>query len=189
MPTDYDEDVGNYLILPVYSIPQVKKWDCGPTIIRIVLRYQYGLKLTPLEAITLCGATKEDGTSGTQMKNALRLLGFKFKETNRGTWSSIKSTLQEGQLPIVHIVMKDGGGHYMAVHGYDEYEGVVYLADPGKGKTQKYGIQYFLGIWKEEEDETNTRWHLTITGHVGDKLMSLIKRYKRIQKKVKQSRS
>ena len=183
---EYDE---NELILPVHPILQSKKWDCGPTALRIAMRYQFGLKLTPLEMITICGTTPEDGTSDAQLKNGLQLLGFKYRESIRGSWSKIKSTLQDGQVPIVHLVMKDGGGHYMVVSGYDEYNSHVYLADPASGKTLKYGIQYFLGVWKEEEDETNTRWYLVITGHVGDKLSSLIKRFKRIQKKVKLSRS
>ena len=183
---ELEEESSGELILDVRALPQAYKFDCGPTALRIVLQYQFGLKMTAKDMIFLTGATKDYGSNEIQLKNALSLLGFKWKESDRGTLNSLKNLLQDGQPPIVHLVMHDGTGHYMVFAGYDEEN--VYLADPAKGKVLKYGIAYFFGVWKVEEEETNTRWYLAITGYVGDKITQRINKLKRIQKKVIKSR-
>ena len=175
------------LILPVRSIEQSYKWDCGPTALRIALKYQFGLKLTANDMILLSGAT-EGGIDEYNFIKALNILGFKYKQTDCGTFNQLKNVLQEGQVPIVHLLLKDGCGHYMVLSGYDEDMGEIYLADPSNGKVIKYGRDYFLGVWKIEEKEQQTRWFLSITGYVGDKTDSVINTMKRIQKKVRNSR-
>jgi len=174
------------LELPVKPIRQDEKWDCGPTAIRIDIRYMFGLKLTAKDMILLSGAT-EGGTDEYNMMRALDVLGFKYVQSENGTLNILKKRLRDGQPSIVHLVMNDGGGHYMVLKGYkgDEW---VKLADPATGKIVKYGTPFFLGVWKIEEGETQTRWYLTIIGHVGDRFDSLIQRLKRIQKKVRNSR-
>lgn len=175
------------LDLPVKAIEQSYKWDCGPTALRTALKYQFGLKLTANDMILLTGAT-EGGSDEFNLMKALDILGFKYKQTNAGTYNHLKASLQEGQPPIVHCVMEDGGGHYMVFCGYDEEKQTVRLADPGKGKVVTYGTPFFLGIWKVEEKETQTKWFISITGHVGDRFDSMIQTIKRIQKKVRNSR-
>lgn len=174
------------LIYPVHPIVQSKKWDCGPTALRIVLQYQFGLKLTAKDTLQLTGVTM-NGADEYNLTNALTVLGFKYKMGLHGTFVKLKSILEEGQTPIVHLVMHDGIGHYMVFTGYDEQN--VYLADPAKGKIIKYGIPFFMGVWKAEEKETQTRWYLAVTGYSGDKIDGTIKRYKRIQKKLRASRN
>lgn len=173
------------LILPVRSIEQSQDWDCGPTSVRIALRYQFGLKLTANDMILLCGAT-ESGNDEYNLMKGLNALGFKYRQTDHGTFNQLKKCIQEGQTPIIHVVMNDGGGHFMVFAGYDENN--VYLADPAAGKVLKYGIPFFLGVWKVEEKETQTRWYMVITGHEADRIGSIIQKLKRIQKKVVNSR-
>jgi predicted double-glycine peptidase len=184
--TESQED-DEKLFLPVKAIEQSKPWDCGPTALRIVLKYQFGLKFSASDMIFLCGATKS-GSDELNLIKALDALGFKYTQTDSGRFNHIKRALQMGQVPIVHLVMEDGGGHYMVVQGYDEDKQEVYLSDPATGKTLTYGIPYFVGIWKEEEKETQTRWMLVVTGYGGDRMGSMINRLKRIQKKVVSSR-
>lgn len=87
-----------------------------------------------------------NGADEYNLTNALTVLGFKYKMGLHGTFVKLKSILEEGQTPIVHLVMHDGIGHYMVFTGYDEQN--VYLADPAKGKIIKYGIPFFMGVWK-----------------------------------------
>lgn len=175
------------LILPVKVIEQSYKWDCGPTALRIALKYQFGLKLTANDMILLSGAT-EGGIDEYNFTRALDMIGFKYRQTNHGSFNQLKTVLQDGQVPIVHLVVEDGIGHYMVFCGYDEATQNVWLADPAKGKIIVYGMPFFLGIWKIEEKETQTKWFLAITGYVGDKIDSTLHRLKRIQKKVRNSR-
>lgn len=178
-------EIEKELYLPVYPIKQSFKWDCGAAAFRILVRYLYGLQLTAQDAILLTGST-ESGADEFNMTRALDAIGLRYSQSEKGTLNKLKKHLQEGQPSIVHLVMADGGGHYMVFSGYDTEN--VFLADPFTGKTVKYGIPYFLGVWKVEEGETQTRWYLVVVGRVEDKITSLIQRYKRIQKKVQRSR-
>ena len=182
---DDEGEIQDTLQYPVHPITQELKWSCGPTALLTAIRYQFGLNLTQNEMILLCGAT-ESGTDEYNFGKALDTLGFKYKQSNSGTLNKLKKVLGDGQLPIVHMVMNDGGGHYMCLCGYDEEN--VFLADPFNGKIVKFGIPYFLGVWKVEEKESQTRWYMAITGYSGDKIDSLITKYKKIQKKVSKAR-
>jgi len=177
------------LILPVKSIRQSYSWDCGPTCLRMAIQYQFGLKLTANDIIFLSGAT-ENGTNEYNFIKALDILGFNYRQTDHGTFSMLKYVLHDGQIPIVHVMEKDGIGHYMSFCGYDEENQFVWLADPAPSKARivKYATSYFLGIWKIDEKETQTRWFLAITGYIDDKVDSSIRTLRRIQKKVKNSR-
>jgi len=170
------------LDLKVHPYEQIKKWSCGPVALRILIRYMSGIKLTEQDMIFLTGAT-EGGSDEYNLMRALDTLGFKYKQSDYGTFNRLKKHLRDGQPPLVHLVMSDGGGHYMVFCGYDE-DGVR-LADPGSGKIIKYGIPFFLGVWKVEEGETQTRWYLAITGRGPDRFDSFIQRIKRIRKKVR----
>lgn len=182
---DDEEEIPDSVLYPVKPLEQVEKWDCGPTALNTAIRYQFGLKLTPAEMILLCGAT-ESGTDEYNFGKACDALGIKYKQSNSGTLNKLKKVLNDGQLPLVHMVMNDGGGHYMCLCGYDEEN--VWLSDPFNGKIVKFGIPYFLGVWKVEEKESQTRWYMALTGYSGDKIDSIIAKYKRIQKKVSKAR-
>ena len=190
MPDDQiteSAEIEKELYLPVYPIKQSFKWDCGATAFRILVRYLYGLKLTAQDAILLTSST-ESGADEFNITRALDVIGLRYSQSStNGTLNKLKKHLQQGQPSIIHLVMADGGGHYMVFSGYDEEN--VFLADPFTGKTVKYGIPYFLGVWKVEEGETSTRWYLTIIGRVEDKITQTIRRLKRIQKKVQKSRN
>ena len=157
-------------------------WSCGPSALRIVLYYQYGYDLTDRELSLLCGST-ENGTDELNFEMGLTVMGFKYKQSNSGTLNKLKSLLAQYKLPIVHLVMQDGVGHYMVFIGYDAEN--VYLSDPATGKNIKYGISFFLGIWKEEEAETQTRWYLVVVGRSKVKIGAMISRLKHIEKKLK----
>lgn len=179
-----EEELGteNRLDLKVRPYEQNKKWSCGPVALRILVRYVSGIKLTEEDLILLSGAT-ESGSDEYNLMRALDILGFKYTQSDNGTFSRLKKHLQEGRPSLVHLVMNDGGGHYMVFSGYDENN--VKLADPATGRILKYGIPFFLGVWKVEEGETQTRWYLAITGRGADRFDSLIQRIKRIEKKVR----
>ena len=70
----------------------------------------------------------------------------------------------------------------MVFCGYDNNE--VYLCDPLHGRIVKYGIPYFMGVWKEEENETQTRWSIVITGKTKSKIVATINKLKHIKKKM-----
>jgi predicted double-glycine peptidase len=177
-----DDNKENALELKVRPYEQAYKWSCGPVALRILIRYVSGIKLTEQDLIFLSGAT-EGGTDEYNLMRALDALGFRYTQSEHGTFNRLKKHLQAGQPSIVHVVVRDGVGHYVVFCGYDEEN--VYLADPSTGKIVKYGQSYFLGIWKIEEGESQTKWYLAITGRVDDKCVSIIQRLKRIQKKIK----
>lgn len=179
---DVDENVENRMQLKVRPIEQVQKWSCGPTALRTLIRYASGIRLTEQDLIILSGTT-ENGADEYNLMRALDIIGFKYTQSDKGTWNRLRKHLRDGQPPIVHLVMLDGGGHYMVLVGYDEEN--VFLADPATGKIIKYGLSFFLGVWKVEEGESQTRWYLAITGRGADRFDSLIQRIKRIQKKVR----
>jgi len=181
-----DEELGNEnrLDLAVKPYEQTLKWSCGPVALRTLIRYVSGVKLTEQDMVLLTGAT-EGGADEYNLMRALDSLGFRYTQSDHGTFNRLKKHLQDGQPSIVHLVMNDGGGHYMVFCGYDEEN--VRLADPATGKILKYGIPFFLGVWKVEEGETQTRWYLSITGRGPDKFDSLVQRIKRISKKVRKT--
>ena len=80
------------LILPVRAIEQSYKWECGPTALRIALKYQFGLKLTANDMILLCGAT-EGGIDEYNFSKGLDVLGFKYRQTNYGSFNQLKTVL------------------------------------------------------------------------------------------------
>lgn len=168
----------------VKPFEQQLNWSCGPASMRIVLYHEYGLDLTDRELAIVCGSN-ENGTDELNFHLGFKTLGFKFKESDKGNLNKLKTWLVKGALPIVHLVMEDGGGHYMVFCGYDKDD--VYLSDPAQGKTIKYGIPFFLGVWKEEELETQTRWFLVITGYTKNRIGALIKKLKHIKEKVEKS--
>lgn len=174
------------LDLPVKPIEQTKPHNCGPTALFTALKYQYGVPLTLRDIELLTGIT-EEGTDEHHLVRALNLLGFKHRMSSKGTLGQLKQCLRDGQVPLVHLVMTDGGGHYMVVSGIDDEN--VRLADPASGKIVTYGIPFFMGVWKEEAKENSTPWYLVVTGHQGDRIESLLRRLKRIQKKIKENRS
>ena len=169
--------------LPLKPIEQKLDFTCGPIALLIALRYQYGLKLTQGEIEFITGVTK-GGADEYNLIRALDLLGFKFHMSSTGTLDELKKCLENGQAPIVHLVMQDGGGHYMVVKKIDDEN--IHLADPATGKIVTYGIFFFLGVWKEEEKNTVTHWYLVCTGDSGiDKIDGVVRKWRRIQKKVK----
>lgn len=168
--------------IDVKPFEQQFKWSCGPAALRTVLYYQYGYDLTDRELSLVCGST-ENGTDELNFELGLRVLGFKYKQSHSGNLNKLKNLLAQYKLPIVHLVMQDGVGHYVVFIGYDEEN--VYLSDPDTGKNIKYGIAFFLGIWKEEEAETQTRWYLVVVGRSKIKIGPMISKLKRISKKVK----
>ena len=170
------------LDLKVRPYAQQKRWSCGPVALRTLIRYTSGIKLTEEDMILLTGAT-EGGADEYNLMRALDILGYKYTQSENGTFNRLKKHLQDGQPSIVHIILRDGIGHYMVFCGYDEEN--VRLADPSTGKIIKYGLPFFLGVWKVEEGETQTRWYLSITGRGPDKFDSLMQRIKRISKKVR----
>lgn len=170
--------------IDIKPFEQQLNWSCGPSSLRAVLYHLYGLDLTDRELALVCGSN-ENGTDELNFQLGLKTLGFKFKQSDKGTLNKLKAWLVKGTPPIVHLVMNDGGGHYMVFAGYDKEN--VYLSDPATGKIVKYGIPFFLGVWKEEELETQTRWFLVVTGYTKNKIGSLIKKLKHIKEKVEKS--
>jgi predicted double-glycine peptidase len=165
--------------LDVKPFQQQLSWSCGPASLRTVLYYQYGIDITDRELALVLGSD-ENGTS--DFERGLKLLGFSFKQSSFGTLNKLKEVLVQHHLPIVHLVMSDGVGHYMVMTGYDNDH--VYLSNPSTGKIVKYGIPFFLGVWKIEERETQTRWFLAITGKTKNRIDALVQKLKKVQKKV-----
>ena len=179
---DADADIQDKLDLSVRPIEQSDTWDCGPTALAMALQYQFSLKLTASETILLCGATPS-GTDEYNFAKALDILGFKYKQSNSGSLNKLKKSILKNQTPLVHLVIQTGEGHYVVVTGYDEEN--VRVADPASGKIVTYGIPYFMGIWKIEEKEQQTRWYMCITNRVENKIPAVITKYKKIMKKLK----
>jgi len=170
------------ILLPVKSIEQKYKYNCGPTALLISLRFQYGLPLTQRDVNLLTGVTP-DGCSEHHLIRALDILGYKYKETGKGTLSQLRDYLKHNIIPIVHIVLEDGNGHYMNVVGMDD--DFVYLADPRHGDIIKWGVPFFLGVWKEEAKENSTPWYLVILSQSSNnKLENIVKKLNNIRKKM-----
>lgn len=167
-------------VIQVKPFEQQTSWSCGPASIRTVLFHDYGIDLTDRELGLMFGSSDKNGTS--DFEYGLKMMGFKFRQTDHGTLNKLKSSILKGYLPIIHIVMSDGGGHYVVVCGFDNE--CVYISDPAIGKIVKYGIPFFMGIWKEEETEEQTRWFLIITGYTKNRINTLIKKLKNIKRKI-----
>ena len=178
------EDEG--LHIPVVPKEQNHDWNCGPTALYTALRFQFSLPLTLNEMTFLTGAT-ESGADEYNMTRALELLGFKYRQRKDGTIGQLKKCLEFGQAPIVHMVVPDGEGHYVTVCGMDDEN--IKAADPTSGEEVTYGLSYFIGCWRVAKEEPPEHWYLVVTGHSGDKLLSVIKKLRRIQRKVQKSRS
>jgi len=174
-------DVYSEFKIGIRTFSQSYDWSCGPAALRSVLYYQYGINITELEIALVSGANST-GMDEANFEIGLKNLGLQYKESNSGTLNKLKEFLIKHKLPIVHIVMKDGCGHYLVFVGYDKEN--VYLADPSAGKIITYGISFFLGIWKDEERETQTRWFIVITGTRKSKIKTTINKLKRIDKKL-----
>jgi len=168
-------------IIDVKPFEQQLPWSCGPSAIRTVLYHDYGIDLTDRE-ICLVSGIDANGTDELNFELGLKTLGFKVKQVDKGTLNKLKAWLLKDCLPIVHLVVEDGCGHYMVFVGFDAE--FVYLCDPAKGQIIKYGIPFFLGVWKVEEAETQTRWFIVVTGYTKNKIGALITKLKRIKKKV-----
>lgn len=176
-----DKDIYSEFKIGVRTFRQNYDWSCGPTALRTVLYYQYGINLTELEIALVSGANT-NGMNDANFEIGLKNLGLKSKESDTGTLNKLKSFLIKHKLPIVHLVMPDGCGHYMVFVGYDKDN--VFLSDPISGKIVKYGISFFLGVWKEEEGETQTRWFIVIIGAKKNKISSTLNKLKRIKNKL-----
>jgi len=170
------------ILLPVKSIEQKYTYNCGPTALLISLRFQYGLQLTQGDINLLTGVTP-DGCSEHHLMRALNILGYKYKESGKGTLTQLRDFLKQNIAPIVHVVLEDGSGHYMCIVGMDD--DVVHLADPRDGEIIEWGIPFFLGVWKEEAKENSTPWYLAVLSHSSiNKLDSMINRINRIRRKI-----
>lgn len=163
----------------VKPFKQQLRWTCGPASLRTVLYYQFGLDLTDRELSLVLG-TNKNGTP--DFADGLHALGFAFKESSRGTFTALQRAVDDHKLPIVHIVVNDGQGHYVVVTGYDNEN--VYVADPALGRIVKYGQAYFMGIWKFEERETQTRWLLVVTNREHNRLATLIRKLENVRRKL-----
>lgn len=176
-----NNDNNEKILLPVKPIEQKYTYNCGPTALLIVIRYQFNLNLTQEDINFLTGVTP-DGCSEYHFFKALKSLGFKYEE-GKGNLSKLKNYLRNNLPVIVHVVLEDGEGHFAVVIGIDN--DFVYLADPRNGSIVKWGIPFFLGVWKEEDFSNSVPWYLVIIGQTSNhKIDSMIKRLNRIRKKL-----
>jgi len=178
-------DADERIEVKVRPIEQLFTFNCGPTALGIILSSQYGLDLTQRELNILTGVTP-DGTSEHHLIRALKILGFKYEEGSKGTLQKLRDYLRVGLAPMVHMVLADGGGHFVVVTSIDDTN--VRVADPRDGTIAQYGIPFFLGVWKEEAKDNSTPWYLAVTGISTNKIDNLISKLKRIKKKVDKSR-
>ena len=112
-PQDEEVSSDEKFELKVHTYEQNKAWACGPAALRVLIRYMSGIKLTEEDLILLTGAT-EGGADEYNMMRALDTLGFKYTQSDHGTFNRLKKHLQEGQPPMVHVltmVGDDGSGH------------------------------------------------------------------------------
>jgi predicted double-glycine peptidase len=174
-----------YVGYKVHAIEQQFSYNCGPTALGTILLYQYGLELTQRELNLLTGVT-QDGTNEHHLIRALKLLGFKYEESSKGTKQKLKDFLRKGLIPMVHVVLEDGGGHYMVVTGMDEQN--VELADPRTGTTITYGLVFFLGVWKEEANDNSSPWYLVVTGYTNPTISLYMNKLKKIKTKIERAR-
>jgi ABC-type bacteriocin/lantibiotic exporter with double-glycine peptidase domain len=151
----------------------------------MILLFQYRLELTQRELNLLTGATP-DGTSEHHLIRALKVLGFRYEEGSKGTRQKLMDFLRAGLAPMVHVVLEDGGGHFMLVTSMTDND--VWLADPRSGTIIQYGMSFFLGVWKEEANDNNTPWYLAVTGYAAHNVDKLIGKYKKIKIKVERAR-
>lgn len=166
--------------IDVKTFQQQLNWTCGPACVRAVLYYQCGLDLTDRELALILGSDESQGTG--DFERGFKLLGLTYRQSNSGTLNKLKEALLKQQLPIIHLVMSNGVGHYMVMTGYDKDN--VYLLDPEQGKIVKYGIPFFLGVWKMEERESQTRWFIVVTGKGKNRIDALIQKLLKIQRKI-----
>jgi predicted double-glycine peptidase len=151
----------------------------------MILAFQYGLELTQRELNLLTGVTL-DGTSEHHLIRALKILGFKYEESSKGTRQKLRDFLRAGVAPMVHVVLEDGGGHFSVVTAMDDTN--VSLADPRTGTIIQYGMAFFLGVWKEEANDNSSPWYLAVLGYSAHNVDRLINKYKRIKAKVERAR-
>lgn len=178
-------DADERIELKVRPIEQVFTFNCGPTALGMILAFQYSLDLTQRELNILTGVTP-DGTSEHHLIRALKIMGFRYEESSKGTRHKLRDFLRNGVAPMVHVVLEDGGGHYMIVTGMDDSN--IWLADPRTGTVIQYGMSFFLGVWKEEANDNSSPWYLAVLGYSAHNIDRLINKFKKIKVKVERAR-
>jgi len=178
-------DADERIELKVKPVEQEFTFNCGSAALSMILSYQYGLDLTQRELNLLMGITP-DGASEHHFIRALKTLGFHYEESSKGTRQKLRDFLRQGRAPMVHVVLSDGGGHYLTVTGIDDSN--IWLADPRTGTIIQYGMSFFLGVWKEEANDNSSPWYLVVHGYSAHNIDKLINKFKKIKTKVERAR-
>lgn len=120
---------------------------CGPATLKIVCDY-FDVPMTEAELATLCNTNKEHGTTGVQLVEAAKILGFKARLKDSATFADIESCLKRGVPPIVDWFTAEGAvadGHYSIACGLDAKH--IVLEDPEIGARRTLSRDDFMRVW------------------------------------------
>lgn len=133
---------------------------CGPAALKVVLDY-FDTPMTEDELADLCGTHPDHGTTGPQILEAAKLLGFKAKMKDEATYADIEKCLRRKVPPIVvwytpgdEKAVRDGfmpDGHYSPVCGLTKTH--IILEDTEIGRHRKISRKEFIRAWFDYDTE------------------------------------
>lgn len=134
--------------MPLYVKPIRQKfdYDCGPTVIQMILS-SYGIKASIDEISKIAGTTKESGTSIEGMAKAFKYYGLETIVKELCTPDDLRYYINQ-QIPVVVDWFSfDGGpgGHYSIIVSINKKN--ITLRDPGFTKIRRISIKEFMSCW------------------------------------------
>jgi predicted double-glycine peptidase len=117
---------------------------CGPASLRILLT-RYDRFLTESYLARLAKCTRRKGTTGENIVEAAKRLGFYAYMKDNAKIDDVKRYVKQGFPVIVDWFSPMGGGHYSVVIGFEKNR--LYLADPYLGRKRIVKIKDFMEVW------------------------------------------
>jgi ABC-type bacteriocin/lantibiotic exporter with double-glycine peptidase domain len=142
------------MIHPVMHRAQIKKYDCGPTSLAMLLDF-YGIAHVAEDLDALCETTAKHGTEHSGIVKAAQSLGAGVCVHENAQISDIEEVLEKGHPVLVNYFNPvTSVGHFAVIKGVDN--GHVVMADPKNGDNFKLSLEAFDGLW---HNHSKTLWH------------------------------
>lgn len=116
---------------------------CGPACLKVILNY-YGIDKTEKELGKLC-KTDNVGTSGKELVQAAKKLGFDAKIKDKSSVKDIERYIKKEKIPIIIHWFSTFVDHYSVIADIDTEN--IYMMDPDYGQFIAKRIENLKYIW------------------------------------------
>lgn len=123
---------------------------CGAAALRILLSY-FGIKKSEEEIAALCKTTEEHGTHPSDLKKAVRKLGFSVIARQYGYYKILDGYINKRKIPVLVDWWKVDDGHYSVICGLNRK--FVWIIDPRIDRTRIIKMSWvtFQRVWRDHE--------------------------------------